>query len=143
MTDVLPATPDGRYKTEPLAHGCNPTAGRNTKGLLATANSLAKIKNYKFLGGTLQIELQPKFMDGKENMAEYIKNFTEAFFAKGTFQINMNIIDHEKLKDAIDHPENPEYQNIIIRVTGYTTRFVCMTKPFQIEFCGRNNYGSL
>lgn len=143
MTDVLPATPDGRYKTEPLAHGCNPTAGRNTKGLLATANSLAKIKNYKFLGGTLQIELQPKFMDGKENMAEYIKNFTEAFFNKGTFQINMNIIDLEKLKDAIDHPENPEYQNIIIRVTGYTTRFVCMTKPFQVEFCGRNNYGSL
>lgn len=142
-TNVLPATPDGRYATEPLAHGCNPTAGRNTKGLLATANSLAKIHNHKFLGGTLQVELQPKFFDGKENMAEYIKEFTEAFFAQNTFQINLNIIDLEKLKDAIDHPENPDYQNIIIKVTGYTTRFICLAKPFQEEFCGRNNYGEM
>ena len=52
-------------------------------------------------------------------------------------------VDLEKLKDAIDHPENPEYQNIIIKVTGYTTRFVCLAKPFQEEFCGRNNYGEL
>jgi formate C-acetyltransferase len=141
--DSLPATPDGRYATEPLAHGCNPTAGRNTKGLMATANSLAKIHNYKFLGGTLQVELQPRFFDGKEKLSDYVKTFVESFFSKNTFQINLNIIDLEKLKDAIDHPENPEYQNIIIKVTGYTTRFICLAKPFQIEFCGRNNYGAL
>lgn len=140
---VLPATPDGRLAQEPLAHGCNPTAGRNTKGLMATANSLAKIHNYKFLGGTLQVELQPRFFDGKENLSDYIRSFTEAFFAMNTFQINLNIIDLEKLKDAIDHPENPEYQNIIIKVTGYTTRFICLAKPFQIEFCGRTNYESM
>ncbi|MGI5966138.1 MULTISPECIES: pyruvate formate lyase family protein [Anaerotruncus] len=142
-TNVLPATPDGRLANEPLAHGINPTAGRNTKGLLATANSLAKVHNYKFLGGTLQIELQPKFFDGKENLSEYIKNFIEAYFSKNTFQVNLNIIDLEKLKDAIDHPENPEYQNIVIKVTGYTTRFICLAKPFQVEFCGRNNYGEM
>ena len=141
--DALPATPDGRYATEPLAHGCNPTAGRNTKGLMATANSIAKIHNCKFLGGTMQVELQPRFFDGKEDLAGYIKEFTEAFFSMNTFQINLNIIDLNMLKDAIDHPEKPEYQNIIIKVTGYTTRFICLAKPFQIEFCGRNNYGSL
>lgn len=142
-TNVLPATPDGRLATEPLAHGINPTAGRNTNGLLATANSLAKIHNCKFLGGTLQIELQPRLFDGKEDMAGFIRDFIETVFEKGTFQVNLNIIDLEKLKDAIDHPENPEYQNIIIKVTGYTTRFVNLAKPFQIEFCGRNNYGEL
>lgn len=142
-TDVLPATPDGRLAEEPLAHGCNPTAGRNVNGLLATANSVTKIKNYKFQGGSLQVELQPKFFDGKENIGEYIKNFTEAFFARGAFQINLNIIDLEKLKDAIDDPNNPEYRNIIVKVTGYTTRFICMAKPFQIEFVGRNNYESI
>lgn len=142
-TKVLPATPDGRYATEPLAHGCNPTAGRNTRGLLATANSLAKIHNQKFLGGTLQVELQPKFFDGKEHVAEYIRDFVETFFSQNTFQVNLNIIDLEKLKDAIDHPENPDYQNIIIKVTGYTTRFICLAKPFQEEFVGRNNYGEM
>jgi formate C-acetyltransferase len=142
-TDVLPATPDGRLAEEPLAHGCNPTAGRNVNGLLATANSVTKIKNYKFQGGSLQVELQPRFFDGKENIGQYIRNFTEAFFDKGAFQINLNIIDLEKLKDAIDDPTNPEYRNIIVKVTGYTTRFICMAKPFQIEFVGRNNYESM
>ena len=142
-TDVLPATPDGRLAEEPLAHGCNPTAGRNVNGLLATANSLTKIKNYKFLGGSLQVELQPKFFDGKEDMGQYIQQFTETFFEQGAFQINLNIIDLEKLKDAIDNPDKPEYRNIIVKVTGYTTRFTCMAKPFQIEFVGRTNYESI
>ena len=141
--DVLPATPDGRLAGEPLAHGINPTAGRNTKGLLATANSLAKVRNHKFLGGTLQVELQPRFFDGREDLSGYIRSFAETFFEKGGFQVNLNIIDLEKLKDAIDHPENPEYQNIIIKVTGYTARFICLAKPFQVEFCGRTNYESM
>ena len=142
-TDVLPATPDGRLAEEPLAHGINPTAGRNVNGLLATANSVAKIHSYKFQGGSLQVELQPSFFDGRENMGDYIKHFAIAFFRKGAFQINLNIIDLEKLKDAIEHPDNPEYRNIIIKVTGYTTRFICLAKPFQVEFCERNNYRAL
>lgn len=140
---VLPATPDGRLASEPLAHGCNPTAGRNTHGLLATANSIAKIHSYKFQGGSLQIELQPKFFDGKEHLAEYIENFVIAYLSQNTFQINLNIINLEALRDAIDHPENPAYRNLIIKVTGYTARFICLAKPFQEEFCGRNNYSSM
>ncbi len=141
--DVLPATPDGRLAQEPLAHGVNPTAGRNVKGLLATANSISKIRNYKFQGGSLQVEMQPKFFDGKENLVDYVMNFVTTFFKKGNFQINLNIIDLEALKDAIEHPEKPEYQNIIIKVTGYTTRFLCLAKPFQEEFCSRNNYSDM
>jgi pyruvate-formate lyase len=139
-TDILPATPDGRLANEPLAHGCNPTAGMNEKGLIATANSLAKGPNYKFQGGSLQIELQPKFFDGKENMWQYIRDFSETFFRKGGFQINLNIMDLNALRDAIDHPEKPEYHNIIIKVTGYTTRFITLDKTFQKEFVGRTNY---
>lgn len=139
-TDILPATPDGRFADMPLAHGYNPTAGMNTKGLLATANSVAKIANYKFQGGSLQVELQPKFFDGKENRWEYIKNFSETFFRNGGTQINLNIMDLEALKDAIDHPDDPKYQNIIIKVTGYTSRFTTLTRSFQEEFVGRCNY---
>lgn len=139
-TDILPATPDGRLRNMPLAHGYNPTAGMNTKGLLATANSVSKIANYKFQGGSLQVELQPKFFDGKENRWEYIKNFSETFFRNGGTQINLNIMDLEALKDAIDHPDDPKYQNIIIKVTGYTSRFTTLTRSFQEEFVGRCNY---
>ncbi len=136
------ATPDGRLAEEYLAHGINPQVGRNKTGLLATANSIAKIDQRKFQGGTMQVELQPRFFDGKDNMGEYVRRFSETFFKKGGIQINLNIMDLNKLRDAIDHPENPDYQNIIVRVTGYASRFICLTRSYQEEFVGRMNYGS-
>jgi len=138
--ETIGATPDGRLAHEYLAHGINPQVGRATNGLLATANSIAKIDQRKFQGGTMQIELQPKFFDGKEDMGAYIRNFSEVFFKKGGIQINLNIMDLKKLQDAMDHPENPDYQNIIVRVTGYASRFICLTREYQKEFVERMNF---
>lgn len=134
------ATPDGRLATEYLAHGINPQVGRGNSGLLATANSIAKIDQRKFQGGTMQVELQPKFFDGKEDIGTYVRHFSETFFRKGGIQINLNIMDLKTLRDAMDHPENPRYQNIIVRVTGYASRFICLPRNYQEEFVGRMNY---
>ncbi len=141
--ELYGATPDGRLATEYLAHGINPQLGRNTNGLLATANSIAKVDQRKFQGGTMQVELQPKFFDGKEEIWKYIRDFSEVFFTKGGIQINLNIMDLKKLRDAMDHPENPEYQNIIVRVTGYASRFICLNRAYQQEFVERMNYEGL
>jgi formate C-acetyltransferase len=138
--ELYGATPDGRLAHEYLAHGINPQLGRNTEGLLATANSIARVDQRKFQGGTLQVELQPKFFDGKEQMWKYIRDFSSVFFKKGGIQINLNIMDLKKLRDAMDHPENPEYQNIIVRVTGYASRFICLNRAYQQEFVERMNY---
>ena len=137
------ATPDGRLAEEYLAHGINPQVGRNDTGLLATANSIAKIDQRKFQGGPMQVELQPRFFDGKENVGEYVRSFSETFFRKGGIQINLNIMDLKRLRDAMDHPENPEYQNIIVRVTGYASRFICLCRGYQREFVERMNYKGL
>jgi formate C-acetyltransferase len=141
--ELYGATPDGRLATEYLAHGINPQLGRNIDGLLATANSIAKVDQRKFQGGTMQIELQPKFFDGKEEIWKYIRDFSDVFFRKGDIQINLNIMDLKKLRDAMDHPENPEYQNIIVRVTGYASRFICLNRAYQQEFVERMNYDGL
>jgi formate C-acetyltransferase len=137
---TIGATPDGRLAEEYLAHGINPQVGRATNGLLATANSISKVDQRKFQGGTLQVELQPKFFDGKDEIWKYVRDFSTVFFKKGGIQINLNIMDLKKLRDAMDHPENPEYQNIIVRVTGYASRFICLTRSYQKEFVERLNY---
>jgi formate C-acetyltransferase len=137
---AIGATPDGRLAEEYLAHGINPQVGRNNAGLLATANSIAKIDQRKFQGGTMQIELQPRFFDGKDDIGGYVHAFSETFFAKGGIQINLNIMDLQKLRDAMQHPENPAYQNIIVRVTGYASRFICLPPHYQQEFVERMNY---
>jgi len=140
---ALGATPDGRKADEPYAHGCNPMHGRNINGITATANSLLKVDFRRYQGGSLQIELQPKFFDGKDNIGEFIENFSIAYMRKGGVQINLNVIDLEALKDAIVHPEKPEYQDIVVKVTGYSAHFVVMDKEFQEEFVARVNYDRL
>lgn len=140
---LIGATPDGRFAEEPIAHGCNPMHGRNTEGITATANSLLKVPFREYQGGSLQIEMQPKFFDGKENKSSYIENFAKAFMKKGGIQINFNIIDLDKLKKAVDDPENPAYADIVVKVTGYSAHFVVMDHEFRKEFVSRVNYESL
>jgi formate C-acetyltransferase len=131
------ATPDGRFAEEHLAHGINPQLGRNTRGLLPTANSIAKADQRKFQGGAMQVDIQPKFFDGVGDIGKYIRDFSTVFFRKGGIQINLNVMDPERLRDAMDHPEKPEYQNIIVRVTGYASRFICLNRDYQAEFVER------
>ena len=89
------------------------------------------------------MELQPKFFDGKEEIWRYVRDFSKTSCKKGGIQINLNIMDLEKLRDAMDHHENPAYQNIIVRVTGYASRFICLSRVYQKEFVERLNYDEI
>ena len=140
---ILGATPDGRFRDDPIAHGCNPMHGRNTEGITATAKSLLKIPFQKYQGGSLQIELQPKFFDGKERKGEFIENFSRAYMKNGGIQINFNVIDLEQLKKALDNPAAPEYADLVVKVTGYSAHFVAMDREFQKEFVARVNYEAI
>jgi len=139
---LLGATPDGRKRKDPLAHGMNPMHGRNTNGIGATVASFVKVGFERFQGGSFQIEMEPTFFPEGTRRGDSVDNFTSAFFEKGGVQVNLNVISLEKLKDAIDHPEKDEYQDIVVKVTGYSAHFVTLDKVFQEEFVQRVNYGS-
>jgi len=140
---MLGATPDGRHAAEPLAHGMNPMHGRNTKGMTATANSFCKVNFRKFQGGSFQIELEPTYFPESARRSDMIEVFARTFFKLGGVQINLNILSLEKLKLAMERPELPEHQAIIVKVTGYSSHFLIMDRKFQEEFVQRVNYPTL
>jgi formate C-acetyltransferase len=140
---MLGATPDGRNAAEPLAHGMNPMHGRNKKGIGATVESFTKLDFTKYQGGSFQIELTPDFFKAGTDPAKLMESFAIGFFRKGGVQINLNLVDLEVLKEAMNDPENPEYADINVKVTGYSSHFVTMDKRFQKEFVERVNYKSL
>ena len=141
--DSFLASPDGRHKGDPLAHGINPQMGASKRGLIPLANSASSVDMRKFMGGSIQVDIQPKFFDGKEERYAYIRDFSNAFFKGGGMQINFHILDLKKLEDAIEHPEKPEYQNLVVRVTGYCARFVTMSKDYQRDFVDRVNHQTM
>ena len=139
----LGATPDGRKKAEPLAHGMNPMHGRNRNGMTATANSFCKLDFRKYQGGSMQIELHPSYFPEDIERGMLVDHFGTVFMKMGGVQINLNVFDLEELRDAYEHPEKSEYDDIVVKVTGYSAHFTKMDRHFQKEFVERVNYGSL
>jgi choline trimethylamine-lyase len=140
---MLGATPDGRLSREPLAHGMNPMHGRNSGGMTATIRSFCKLDFRKYQGGSLQIELQPNFFPQQQRRGDLVDPFATSFFQMGGVQINLNVIALEKLQRAMEEPDLPEHQEIVVKVTGYSAHFVVMDRKFQEEFVERVNYKRL
>jgi len=49
------------------------------------------------------------------------------------------VADRDKLIDAMAHPEN--YQDLVVRVTGFSARFVSLPKTTQEEIVRRSYWG--
>ena len=50
----------------------------------------------------------------------------------------VTVIDHHALEDAMVHPEN--YQNLIVRVSGFSAVFVNLDRSVQEELLSRTMY---
>ena len=51
-----------------------------------------------------------------EDRIDTLVSLMDGYFDKGAHHLNVNIFGTEKLIDAMEHPEKPEYANFTIRV---------------------------
>jgi len=136
----LGATPDGRKAGQPLAQGGNPANGMAKEGLTAHARSMAKLNFRRLNGGTLQIEMNPSVLK-IENPSAHLANIIKSYFDIGGQQVQVNIHTVEELEEAIKIPE--KYQNLIVRVTGFSARFVGLREEIQKEIIAREHYNNI
>ncbi|HCU2737974.1 TPA: formate C-acetyltransferase/glycerol dehydratase family glycyl radical enzyme [Clostridioides difficile] len=137
---IVGATPCGRKATKPLTEGVSPFVGTDTTSPLAAMKSASKINHDVHTGGTLlNLRLNQDLVEterGLRNLTSMIKSY----FALGGFHVQFNTISNDTLLKAQENPE--EYKDLLVRVAGYSTQFVNLSREMQDAIIARNSHSN-
>ena len=129
MGKTLGATPNGRRAGEPISHGANPDPGFRQDGApSALAVAIAAVQPGYGNAAPLQIELDPA-LSKDEGGVDKIASLIKTHFDLGGTQININVIDAEKVLEA--HRDPSKYPDLVVRVTGFSAYFASLSPQFR------------
>lgn len=132
------ATPDGRRAGDVVANGISPTNGMEKTGTTAVFHSVAAAgKTFMSDGSALNMNLSPAMLQSGESV-EKLASLLEAYFVMGGRHVQFNPLDAETLRDAQEHPE--KYPDLTVKVTGYSARFVDLSRVLQDDIIARTGF---
>lgn len=129
MGKAVGATPNGRRAGAPISHGSNPDPGFRKDGApTAMAVAIASVQPGYGNTAPMQIELDPS-LSRDEGGVDYVANLIKTHFDLGGTQINMNVMDAEKVLEA--HEDPSKYPDLVVRVTGFSAYFASLSPEFR------------
>jgi pyruvate formate-lyase/glycerol dehydratase family glycyl radical enzyme len=135
------ASPDGRLAKTAVANGMSPANGTELNGATAALHSVARACKACFSSGTsFNMNLSPGLIKTDEGLDKFA-SMLEAYFVLGGRQIQINPVDVNTLKDAQIHPEN--YADLTVKVSGYSFRFVDLSKSLQDDIIARTQFSEV
>ena len=129
------ATPDGRLSRTALADSLSAAQGRDKNGPTAMIKSSTKIDYRPANGGmVLNLKFTPSAVRGEEGVGNLMQ-LLKSYLRMGGFEVQVNVISAETLRDAREHPEN--YRSLIVRVAGFSEYFTVLSREIQDEIIER------
>jgi pyruvate-formate lyase len=129
------ASPDGRKAFTPMANANTPSGGADKNGLTALLNSMVKPDVLLHAGAVQNLKFSRELLTTYRRQTEFL---LQTFFDKGGAQCMISCINRDDLENAMKEPE--KYQNLIVRVGGFSARFIDLPREVQMEIFSRKLY---
>lgn len=138
---LLGATPNGRHAYADTADNCSPSNGMDKCGPTACVSSVAHLDHMVPQSGMLLNQrFDPVLVKGEKGL-NILETVIRAYMAKRGEHIQINVMDTETLLAAKADPK--KYQNIMVRVAGYSAHFVDLDPEVQDNIIARTSQNSL
>lgn len=128
----IAASPDGRFAWTPVADSIGAQTGTALAGPTAVLNSVLKLDAPRNYRGGYNLNLTFSKSNANPNA---LMSLIETFFGKGGQELQINCFDATTLKAARENPE--QYSDLIVRVAGFSARFVDLSPVEQQELIER------
>ncbi|QCA19517.1 pyruvate formate-lyase [Citrobacter freundii] len=126
------ASADGRHKGIYMSNANNPQSGADKNGPTAMLNSLLKLEAKYHAGSVQNIKFSKGLFNTRRPLVEALMH---SYFERGGPQLMVSVVGKGELEAAYQHPEN--YPNLIVRVGGFSARFVNLDRDVQQEILNR------
>ena len=129
------ASAEGRRSKAPLANGNTPTAGNDTQGVTAFMNSIVKPDVSLHAGFTQNMKFSKStFRDQRPKLEALL----HTYFANGGAQAMLTVVGRGEMEAALQEPE--KYHDLIVRVGGFSARFIELSPEIQRDLLARTLY---
>lgn len=127
------ATADGRHAGVYLSNANNPTSGMDKNGVTAFINSLLKARNDIHFGVVQNMKFSKDTFNRMRDTV--ILPVMDSYFGRGGTQAMISVVGREGLENARKEPE--KYANLIVRVGGFSARYVELADDVQLDILNR------
>jgi formate C-acetyltransferase len=133
------ALPSGRKKGKPLTRDIAP-GFTGEKGLTAAINSISILDHSLLANGlACTLNIDPKLAQIEDG--SILESLLKSYIELNGSHIQFNSISLSDLNDAQQYPEN--YLNFMVRVSGYSVRYIDLPKAVQDDIIARYCYNKL
>lgn len=126
------ASADGRHCGVYMSNANNPQSGADKNGPTAMLNSLLKLEARYHAGSVQNIKFSKNLFNTRLPL---VRAMMDSWFERGGPQLMVSVVGKGELEAAYQTPE--KYPNLIVRVGGFSARFVNLDRDVQREILNR------
>jgi len=129
------ASADGRKAFTSMSNGNSPSPGMDKNGPTALLNSLVKPDPALHAGIVQNMKFSKQMFSTYRTQLEAL---LKTYFKNNGTQAMITVVGKDDLVNAMKDPE--KYYDLIVRVGGFSARFVELSKEVQLEILNRTLY---